>query len=134
MWRQQHIPKLFAKLTHIPDLRRAGSVRRPITVVLFYGLLVFVFQYASRREANRNATSPPLFAALHQVFPDITSIPHFDTVERLLRTIPAETWEDVLRDRVTTFLRKHGVHQYLVQHRWVIVVDGSEKFARVPIW
>ncbi len=129
VWRQ-HLPKLFTKLTRIPDLRRAGSVRHQIPVVLFYGLLLFVCQYASRREANRNATSPPLFAALHQVFPDITSIPHFDTVERLLRTIPAETWETVLRDRVTTLLRKHGVHQYLVQHRWVVAVDGSEKFAR----
>ncbi|MHB1612643.1 MAG: hypothetical protein ACYCT0_13230, partial [Sulfobacillus sp.] len=42
------------KLTQIPDLRRVGSVRHRIAVVLFYGLLLFVFQYASRREANRN--------------------------------------------------------------------------------
>ena len=129
VWRQ-HLPGIFKKLTQIPDLRRGGSVRHRIAVVLFYGLLLFVFQYASRREANRNATSPTLLAVLHEVFPDITTVPHFDTVERLLRTIPVDTWDAVLRDRITSLLRQHGVQQYLVQHRWVIAVDGSEKFAR----
>ena len=81
VWRQ-YLPWIFKKLTQISDLRRVGSVRHRIAVVLFYGLLLFVFQYASRREANRNATSPTLLAALHEVFPDITTVPHFDTVER----------------------------------------------------
>ena len=129
VWRK-HLPGLFKKITRIPDLRRPGSVRHQITVVLFYGLLLFVFQYASRREANRNATGPTLLAAIHEVFPDIASVPHFDTVERRLRTIAVETWDAVLRDRITTLLRKHGVQQYLVQHQWVVAVDGSEKFAR----
>lgn len=127
---QAHLPQLLKKLSRIPDLRRPGSVRHTVTVLMFYGLLLFVFQYTSRREANRHATSPTLFAALREVFPDLTSIPHFDTVERLLRTIPAETWEALLQERVTTLLRKHGVQQYLVQHRWVVAVDGSEKYAR----
>lgn len=129
VWRK-HLPHLFKKLSRIPDVRRPGSVRHQITVVLFYGLLLFIFQYASRREANRNATGPTLMDALQTVFPNITSVPHFDTVERVLRTIPVETWDDILRDRVTTLLRKHGVQQYLVQQHWVIAVDGSEKFAR----
>ena len=129
VWRR-HLPGLFKKVTRIPDLRRPGSVRHQITVVLFYGLLLFVFQYASRREANRNATGPTLLAAIQEVFPDIASVPHFDTVERVVRTIAVETWDAVLRDRITTLLRKHGVQQYLVQHQWVVAVDGSEKFAR----
>jgi hypothetical protein len=70
-----------------------------------------------------------LWAAIHAVFPDIASVPHFDTVERLLRTISVETWDAVLRDRIPTLLRKPGVQQYLVQHQWVVAVDGSEKFA-----
>jgi hypothetical protein len=129
VWRK-HLPGLFKKLTRIPDLRRPGSVRHQIAVVLFDGLLLFLFQYASRREANRNATGPTLLAAIQEVFPDIASVPHFDTVERLLRTISVETWDAVLRDRITTLLRKHAGQHYLVQHQWVVAVDGSEKFAR----
>jgi len=129
LWRR-HLPALFQKLQHIADPRRPGSVRHRITVVLFYGLLLFVFQYASRREANRHATSPALAEALRQVFPDLQSIPHYDTVERLLRTIPVDDWEAVLADRITTILRKHEVQQYLVDHRWVVAIDGTQKFAR----
>lgn len=129
VWRQ-HLPALFKKLTRIADPRRPGSVRHQLTVVLFYGLLLFLFQYASRREANRNATSPALAEALRQVFPDIQSVPHYDTVERLLRAIPVDDWEALLQDRITTILRKHTVQQYLVDRRWVVALDGTQKFAR----
>lgn len=129
VWRR-HLPGLFQKMSHIADPRRAGSVRHRLTVVLFYGLLLFIFQYASRREANRNVTSPTLADALRHVFPDLLSIPHYDTVERMLRTIPVDEWEAVLHDRVTTILRQHGVQRYLVSHRWVVAVDGTQKFAR----
>ncbi|MCY0880316.1 MAG: transposase family protein [Firmicutes bacterium] len=129
VWRQ-HLPAIFQKLGRIADPRRPGSVRHRVVVVLFYGLLLFVFQYASRREANRHATSPALAEALRQVFPDIQSIPHYDTVERLLRAIPVDDWEAVLQDRITTLLRKHAVQQYLVDHHWVVAIDGTQKFAR----
>ncbi len=129
VWRQ-HLPDLFKKLAQIPDPRRPGSIRHRLTVLLFYGLLLFVFQWTSRREANRNATSPRLAQALREIFPDLDSIPHFDTVDRLLQTIPVETWETVLRDRITMLLRKHALRERLVSGAWVVAVDGTQKFAR----
>lgn len=68
--------------------------------------------------------------ALRQVFPDLQSVPHYDTVDRLLRTIPVADWEALVADRITTILRKHGVQQYLVDQRWVVAVDGTQKFGR----
>ena len=58
-----------------------------------YGVLFFVFQYASRREANREMTGPLLATMLRTVFPAIESTPHFDSVERLLRAIPNDRGE-----------------------------------------
>lgn len=46
IWRQQ-LPDLFRAITQVRDPRRPGSVRHSVTVVLFYGLLLFLFQYAS---------------------------------------------------------------------------------------
>ncbi len=129
VWRK-HLPPLFQKLARIQDLRRPGSVRHKATVILLYGLLLFVFHYASRREANWEATSPVMAEALRHVFPDVDSVPHFDTVERLLRTIPVETWETVLGERIATLLRQHQVQQYLVHGHWVVAIDGTQKFAR----
>ena len=105
-------------------------MRHQLPVVLFYGLLLFVFQYASRREAHCNATSPAVAESLRQMFPDISSIPHYDTVERLLRTIPVEDWETVLRDHIAAIVRKHSVPQYLVDHHWVVAIAETQKFAR----
>ncbi len=116
-WRQ-HLPDLFAKLARIPDVRRPGSVRHRIPVLCFYRLLLFVFPYASRREANHQATGPTLAKTLHEVFPDLDSIRHFDT------------GEDLLRDRSQRLLRRHAVREYLVQRAWVVAVDGTQKFAR----
>jgi hypothetical protein len=59
-------------------------------------------------------------------------MPHYDTVERLLRAMPVEDWEAVRRDRITPIVRKHGVQEYLVDQRWVVAIDGSPKFARHP--
>ena len=85
-----------------------------------YGLLLFVFQYASRREANREMTGPLLATILRTVFPDIESTPHFDSVERLLRAIPNDRVKEFLEDRVTTILNKHQIRSYLVDHGWVV--------------
>ena len=131
IWRA-HLPEIFEKMSRIADPRRPGSIRHQVAVLLFYGLLLFVFQYASRREANRGATTPALTAALQQVFPDLdlASVPHFDTVERFLRTLPPDALEQILRDRITQLLRRHAVRQYLVDHAWVVAIDGTQQFTR----
>ena len=50
------LPKLIRDLDKIPDVRQPKKVKHKLTVVLLYGLLSFVFQMASRREANCSAT------------------------------------------------------------------------------
>jgi hypothetical protein len=47
------LPKLLKELSKIPDPRQAKQSQHKLAVLLLYGLLSFVFQMASRREANR---------------------------------------------------------------------------------
>ncbi len=98
-----------------------------MTVLLIYGFLLFVFQYASRREAYREMTGLLLATMLRTVFPDIHSTPHFDSVERLLRTIPNHSLEEFLEGRVTTMLHQHQIRSYLVDQGWVVAIDGTPK-------
>jgi hypothetical protein len=49
------------------------------TVVLLYGLLSFVLQMASRREANRELSRPAFLATLQALFPELEPLPHADT-------------------------------------------------------
>ncbi|MEW6748044.1 MAG: hypothetical protein AB1486_35475, partial [Planctomycetota bacterium] len=47
------LPALMSALSEIDDPRDPKKIEHDLALVLFYGLLCFVFQVASRREANR---------------------------------------------------------------------------------
>jgi hypothetical protein len=129
-------PALMAKLARIPDPRRPGSIRHKLTVVLVYGMLLFVLQYASRREGNRELGRPCLGEALRAVFPDLqdAEVPHLDTVNRLLARIPPEALQQVLTDRIQHLLRQGKLAGFMVRGQYVIALDGMHKLARTFPW
>ncbi|MBT9143481.1 MAG: hypothetical protein DDT29_01889 [Dehalococcoidia bacterium] len=124
------LPGLLEKLARIKDPRRPKSTKHRLTTLMFFGLLLFVFQCASRREANRELSRPGVLESLRSVFPEIDSTPHMDTLERLLEEIPAEKIEDVLGQTVAKLLRSKKLQALLVDKRYVVVVDGTQKFTR----
>jgi hypothetical protein len=124
------LPDVLEKLSRIKDPRRPGSTRHKLTVLIVYGLLLFVYQLSSRRQANRELTNPGVLEVLQSVFPDIDSIPHLDTVERLLEKIPAEQIEAVLVKKIAKLLRSHKLKSLLVENRYVVAVDGAQKLTR----
>ena len=77
-WRSM-LPKLIKRFSKIPDHRRATSIKHKITVLMIFGLFAFIFRSSSRREMNRELTSPVIFEHLKNLFPEIDSIPHADS-------------------------------------------------------
>jgi hypothetical protein len=67
---RSHLPALLKRLSRIPDVRRARSCRHKLAVLLLYWLLVFVFQFGSRRAVNRVMTRPQFEANLRLLFPE----------------------------------------------------------------
>ena len=59
---RKELPTLLAQLEQIPDPRDPKKRRHKLTVLLLYGMLMFVFQFASRRETNREMTLPQFLA------------------------------------------------------------------------
>ena len=47
------LPVLLKRLNQIPDPRNPKTITHKSTVLMLYGILAFVFQMGSRREANR---------------------------------------------------------------------------------
>jgi hypothetical protein len=76
------LPKLLKDLSKIPDPRQPKKVKYKLTVVLLYGLLSFVLQMASRREANPELSRPAFLATLQGLFPELESLPHADALHR----------------------------------------------------
>ncbi len=124
------LPGLLDKFSRIGDPRRPGSVRHKLTVLMVFGMLLFAYQFTSRREANRELSRPGILEALRSVFPGIDSVPHMDTLERLLEEIPAERIEDVLGRTVARLLRSNKLKALLVGNRYAVAIDGAQKFAR----
>ena len=52
-----------------------------------FGLLAFVFRLSSRREMNRELTGAVVNKNLKKIFPELDSIPHADTLARMLEHI-----------------------------------------------
>ena len=61
---------------------------------MIYGILTFVFQMSSRREANREMTRPMFMENLKLLFPELEDLPHNDTLMRLLARIDVKEIED----------------------------------------
>jgi hypothetical protein len=85
---RSQFPILLARLAEIDDPRNPKKLKHKLTVLLVYGILAFVYQMASRREANRTMTRPVFMENLRQLFPELGTLPlpHQDTQEyRVLR-------------------------------------------------
>ncbi len=64
------LPQLLKKLAQIPEPRQPKKLKHKLTVVLRYGLLLCIFQMASRREANAERSKPVFFSTLRQLVPE----------------------------------------------------------------
>jgi hypothetical protein len=124
------LPGLLEKFARLKDPRRPGSIRHKLNVLMVYGLLLFIFQYTSRREANRELSHPGILDTLRSVFPEVDIAPHLDTLARLLERIPADKIEYILGTTVRKLLRKKKLQALLVEKHYVVAIDGTQKFSR----
>ena len=53
---RSQLPTILRRLAKIPDPRNPKKIKHKLTVLMIYGILMFVFQMTSRHEANREMT------------------------------------------------------------------------------
>jgi len=97
---------------------------------MIYGILIFVFQMASRREANREMTRPMFMENLKLLFPELEDLPHNDTLYRLLSAIDVREIESALIEVVRKMIRNKKFLRYLVNNCYPIAIDGTQKCVR----
>ena len=86
-----HLPVILARLKKIPDPRTPKKTKHKLTHLFVYGMLMFVYQYGSRREVDRGMTTPMFMKNLQDLFPELDTLPHSDTLYRLLKAIDVES-------------------------------------------
>jgi hypothetical protein len=121
------LPKILADLKKIADPRNPKKLKHELTMVLVYGILAFVYHHSSRREANREMTRPAFMSSLRVLFPELDSLPHHDTLNRVLAVIDVDKIEETLVALVRRLIRKKKFQRHLVEGSYPIAMDGAQK-------
>jgi len=129
-----HWPMLLKRLSKINDPRNPKKIKYKLTVLMIYGILSFVFQMASGREANREMTRPMFVNNLQIYFPELKDLPHNDTLMRLLCGIDVNEIETAHVELIRKFIRNKKFRRYLINNCYPIAIDGTQKFVRSEIW
>lgn len=128
------LPVLLKRLSRIKDPRNPNKIKHKHALLMIYGILTFVFQMASRREANREMTRPMFMENLKLLFPELENLPHNDTLMRLLARIEVNEIESTLIELVRKLIRNKKFLRYLVDNRYPIAIDGTQKCVRDVLW
>ena len=128
------LPGWIERFAQLPDPRHPGKIQHKLTVVLVYGVMLFLWQCASRRAGNRELTQPAVWETLQAAFPALETIPHMDTVARVLERLPAEHLESILLDTVKRLLRNRRLASWMVQQHYLVAVDGTLKWSAAYPW
>jgi len=131
---RQLLPLLLRRFAKIPDPRNPNKLKHRLSVLMIYGILVFVFQYASRRAANAEITRPMFEHNLRLLFPQLDTLPHADTLFRLLCRIDVGAIEQAQIALVNHLIRNKKFTRYLINNGYPIGIDGSQKIAFPALW
>jgi hypothetical protein len=128
-WRSL-LPTLIQRFSRIKDPRRAKSSKHKLTVVMLFGLFAFIFRLSSRREINRELTGAVIFENLQRCFPELDSIPHADTLARVLERVNIQEIEDTHIVLIKKLIKNKKFKKCLIENCLPISVDGTQKLCR----
>ena len=130
------LPLLVRRLSKFSDPRQPSKVKHGLTTLMIYGLLCFVLQISSRREANDVLTWPQLQENLLTLFPELDTLPHADTLFRLLRDLGenVQEIEQAMIDLVQKLIRQKKFRRFLINNGYPIALDGSRKITFNGLW
>jgi hypothetical protein len=128
-WRSL-LPSLLKRFSQIKEPRRVKSIEHQLTTLVVFGLFAFIFRLQSRREMNRELTGPVIFAHLKKIFPDLETIPHADTLARLLEKISPLDIEKAHVELIKDLIKKKKFKKLLIDKKLPIGIDGTQKLFR----
>ena len=101
---------------------------------MIYGILMFVYNVSSLRNANKEISLPIFFDNMKAMFPEFKTMPHSDTLSRLLEKIRMEEIEEGMLQLFEELVKKKKFRNHLINKKYVIAIDGTQKFVRNEKW
>ncbi len=124
---QHFFPQLADWLGNVRDPRQSGRAAFPLKVLLLLGVLMFLAHTGSRNNFNDNLRAALAMAQTLARLLDceLTALPHLDTLEKVLRSIPADTLEHLLAHLIRRLIRMKALDDWRVNGRFLLAVDGT---------
>lgn len=130
---RQMLPSLLRKLSCIEDPRNPNKVKHKMSVLMLYGILMFVYQVGSRRKANKSM-SRILLENLQAMFPELKTLPHADTLARFLEVIDVSNIQECMVELIKDLIKRKKFRNYLFKKNYLIAIDGTQKMCRNWQW
>ena len=127
------LPGILAELSSLDDIRDQNRIKHSLPTLILYGILLFLCHTSSRRAANREVGGSQLYELMEEFVPDFRSMPHADTLSRLLKGIDANELESKYEGLIEGFIKSSQFNK-LNPGRFLIAVDGTQKFSRTWRW
>jgi hypothetical protein len=127
------LPGILAMFKDIPDPRNVARTKHPLPLVMLFGIIMFLTHSTSRRAANREIADDSLLDVVGLFLPSAKSMPHADTLARLLSGIDAACLEGHYCELIKSFISSDQFKE-LNPGRLVVACDGTQKFTRSYEW
>ena len=127
------LPGIAAKLSKTEDPRDQRRIEHSFPLLMLFGILMFLSHSTSRWAANRELARTSLLALVEEFVPGTEDMPHADTLARLLRGIDVEAIDRCFEELIRDFI-KSNAFQELNPGRFLVAVDGTQKFSRRYQW
>lgn len=131
---RDRLPVLLRRLSAIPDPRCAKKTKHKLSVLLILGVMSFILQMSSSREATREMSRPMFWENLKSLIPELEEIPHHDTLKRALSAIDVAEIESLQLELIRKWIRNKKFSRYLVNGCYPVAVDGTQKMTREWLW
>jgi len=122
------LPGALAKLSRLEDPRYEKMCDHSLPTLIIYGLLMFIINIPSRRAANREIGGEAVHSTIKQVIPELSTMPHADTLARLLKRIDAGGIESCYEATIIEFIKSKTFFELNPGH-CLIAIDGTQKYS-----
>jgi hypothetical protein len=129
----RYLPDILKDLSEVEDPRNPKKMKHKLSLLMLYGIFVFVFHMSSRRDSNCEMTTVFL-ENMREFFPELESLPHSCTLARVLEEIDIGNIEDAAVHLVKRLIKDKKFLNYMISNRYLVAIDGVHKFTREWEW
>lgn len=127
------LPGILVLASKLEDPRNEAKVVHPLPMLMLYGIMMFLSHMPSRRAANREIGGSNAAGVVEWLLGEFESIPHADTLARLLAGIDGNCLERQYEELIRGFIKSNTFRE-INPGRFMVLVDASHKFSRSYMW